>query len=222
MIFINLKTYPKGTGHEALKFVKDAEQLRDELGVPITILAQAVDLWLITPQTSLPIWAQHVDNIDYGKNTGWTLPQAIIEAGAKGTMINHAAHKLPLADLRSIIEKYQSPNFSILVSSTTPEEAFQLDEERPAYLSYEPSVYIGTKTSVLDVSPALITAMVSKLQSPFVIGAGIHTGEHIIKGLQLGAKGFLISSDILLSEDPKTRLREYMMAYKSVFNNPQF
>jgi triosephosphate isomerase len=215
MIFINLKTYPKGTGLEALEFVKNAQTLYEEIGAKITILAQAADIRALTENTTLPVWAQHVDNIEHGKNTGWILPDAIIGAGATGSMINHAEHKLPLVDVSDIISKYQSGNFQILVSTTSPEETILIDQLQPAYLAYEPQEYIGTKTSVVDIASDIIRNLVARVKSPLVIGAGIHKPEHITEGLELGAQGFLISSDVLLSPDPVQRLREYMLAYKN-------
>lgn len=218
MLFINLKTYQRGTGKLALEFVKHAEELYREIPVPITILAQAADVRLLAENTSMPIWSQHMDNIEYGKNTGWILPSALIEAGAKGTMINHAEHKMPLADVSSMIEKYMSSNFGILVSTTSPEETMLMDQLHPNFVTYEPQEYIGTKTSVVDAAPDVIKSLAAKLNSSLVIGAGIHAPKHITDGIMLGAKGFLISSGILLDNDPKARLKEYMIAYNDAYN----
>lgn len=214
MIFINLKTYERGTGEKALEFVKQAEAIFAETQTPITILAQAADVRLLSQNTTLPIWGQHIDAISYGKNTGWNLPSAIMQAGAKGTMINHAEHKLPLADVSEIINDFQKDDFHIMVSTTTPEECVVINQLHPTYLTYEPQDYIGTKTAVVEVAADIIKDLLSKITSPLVIGAGIHKPEHITEGLALGAKGFLISSDVLLSDDPAGRLREYMLAYK--------
>ncbi|MEI7604444.1 MAG: triose-phosphate isomerase [bacterium] len=218
MIFINLKTYQNGTGRKALEFLKQAEAVHQEIGIPITILAQAVDIRLFAENTSLPIWSQHLDNVDYGKNTGWTLPEAVIEAGAKGTMINHAEHKIPLADVSNIVERFKTDNFQIMISTTSPEETIIMDQLKPQYVTYEPQEYIGTKISVVDVAPDIIRNITQKIQTPLVIGAGIHTPQQIVEGLLLGAKGFLISSDILNSDNPPERLKEYMLAYKNAYN----
>lgn len=216
MLFINLKTYPNGTGQIAKQFIIEAEKLYNEIQVPICFIVQTVDMWLITPSTHLPIWAQHVDNIEPGKNTGWVLGEALIEAGAKGVLLNHAEHKLPLADIRSIIRRYQSKDFQIMVSSRTPEETMELDLERPDYLSLEPSLYIGTGTSVLNVAPHLISNLSGKVKIPLIVGSGIQSTDLLEKGLKLGAKGFLISSAILLDPNPLEKLKEFMIAYKEV------
>jgi len=218
MIFINFKTYQKGTGEEALKLIKQTEKLFDEIQTPITILAQAVDIRLFAQNTKLPIWAQHIDNVDYGKYTGWTLPEAIKIAGAKGTMINHAEHKIPLADVSNLLDKFKEQTFEIMVSTTSPEEALIMDQLKPNYVTYEPQDYIGTKISVIDVAPDIIKSLTTRLSTPLVIGAGIHKPEHITLGAALGAKGFLISSDVLLSESPEQRLREYMLAHKNAYS----
>ena len=219
MLFINLKTYELGTGEKALEFVKTVEELKKDIDVPITILAQAVDIRMLANQTTIPIWAQHIDNIIYGKNTGWTLPAAIIDAGAQGTMINHAEHKLPISDVSEIINNYIKVKFQVMVSATAPEEIRFLDQFKPEYIAYEPQEYIGTKISVVDAAADIIETILSKINSKLVIGAGIHKPEHIIQGLDLGVKGFLISSDVLLSENPKQRIKEYMLAYKDAYNS---
>jgi triosephosphate isomerase len=215
VLFINLKTYESGTGDKALVFAKEAERLFHEIGTPIVILAQAADVRLLASSCTLPIWAQHMDNIEYGKNTGWTLPQAIMKAGAKGTMINHAEHKLPLSDVSEIVNNYKTAQFDVMVSTTSPEETLIIDQLKPSFITYEPQEYIGTKTSVVDVAGDVIQDLVRKISCPMVIGAGIHKPEHIMDGIALGAKGFLISSDILLSQYPIERLREYMLAEKN-------
>ena len=114
--------------------------------------------------------------------------------------------------------KYNNDKFKIIVSTTSPEETLIIDQLHPAYVTYEPQEYIGTKTSVIDIASDVIKDLVSKIKSPLVIGAGIHKPEHIKEGLGLGAQGFLISSDVLLSHDPVARLREYMLAYKNADN----
>lgn len=219
MIFINLKTYQIGTGEQAKIFCLEAEKLMHSLQVPLTILAQAVDIRLLTQNTALPIWAQHVDDVEYGKFTGSTMPFGIMQAGASGTMINHTEHKIIPKDIKSIINHYQSNNFGILLSSRTPEEVIKFDEERPTYLSYEPSLYVGMKSNILDISPGLVVTLVNKIKSPLIIGAGIHKPEDIVKGFDVGAKGFLISSSILMDTDPIGKLREFMVAYRTKIGN---
>ena len=219
MIFVNLKTYENGTGNKALEFAKNLQKLQEDIDVPVTLLVQATDIRLLATNTTVNIWGQHMDNIVYGKSTGYILPQSLIDAGAKGTILNHAEHKLPITDLSTLINQYKKENFGILVSGTSPEEVTVLDQLEPTFLGYEPQEYIGTKTSVVEAAADIIQSILSKVKSPLVIGAGIHKPEHITEGLNMGVKGFLISSDVLLSLDPVQRLKEYMLAYKDAYNS---
>ena len=219
MLFINLKTYENGTGEKALAFIKEVENIQKEVDAPITILAQATDIRLFSSNTNIPIWTQHIDNVSYGKNTGWILANSVMQAGAKGSMINHAEHKIPLTDVSEIVEKYESNTFGIMISATSNEEITLLEQFKPKYISYEPQEYIGTKISVIDAASDLIQSILQKISTPLVIGAGIHKPEHIVTGIEMGVHGFLISSDVLLSENPIDRIKEYMLAYKDAYNS---
>ena len=204
MIFVNFKTYQQGTGESALSLAKICAEVEKETGIKIIPIVQVVDIFRLASQ-GLNVWAQHMDGIDFGPHTGQILPKALKEAGAKGILLNHAEKKLSLEELKKIMEKRQ--DFQTLVCSESIKEGQQIATLKPDFLAYEPSELIGGTVSVSQAKPEIISDFVAKIKEvPILIGAGIHNKEDIKKALELGAKGVLASSDIVLSENPKQEL----------------
>jgi triosephosphate isomerase len=204
MIFINFKTYQQGTGEQALSLAKICAEVAKETGIKIIPIVQVVDIFRLVSQ-GLNVWAQHMDGIDFGPHTGQILPEALKEAGAKGVLLNHAEKKLSWQDLKKIMEKRQ--DFQTLVCSESLEEGQQIAILKPDFLAYEPLELIGGTVSVSQAKPEIINDFVAKIKEvPVLVGAGIHNKEDIKKALELGAKGVLVSSDVVLSENPKQEL----------------
>ena len=82
---------------------------------------------------------------------------------------------------------------------------------KPDFIGYEISELIGGKVSIVDYN---ITAIKHALEIcgkiPLIIGAGIHKGEDLQKARQLGSAGVLISSAIVLADNPKQKLEEIL------------
>jgi triosephosphate isomerase len=49
---------------------------------------------------------------------------------------------------------------------------------------------------------------------PVLVGAGVHSAADVKKALELGAKGVLVATDVVLAEDPEVALRELASAFK--------
>ncbi|RLG73798.1 MAG: triose-phosphate isomerase, partial [Thermoprotei archaeon] len=87
VLVINFKTYVQATGRRALELAKVAERVAKELNVEIIVAVQPVDVRLIAENVEIPVYAQHIDPIKPGAHTGHILPEAVKEAGAKGTLL---------------------------------------------------------------------------------------------------------------------------------------
>jgi triosephosphate isomerase len=83
-------------------------------------------------------------------------------------------------------------------------------------VAYEPPSLIGSKDkSVSSEKSQEIKDVVKKLApQPVLIGAGIHSAKDILTGLEMGAKGFLIATDVVKAKDPGKELRELARAMK--------
>jgi triosephosphate isomerase len=240
MIFVNFKTYASGTGERARELVWDLEKVAKETGVEVIPVVQLVDLQMLADVSNLDIWVQHADGISAGAHTGAVLPEAVKEAGAVGVLLNHSERKFsvknPKSEVRSTkqlqdsnfqnskqedsglgvaVERCREVGLKVLICADGVDEVKQVLELKPDFLAYEPPELIGS-SEVSVVSKPEVVAEVVELAAgvPVIIGAGVHTVEDIRKGLELGAKGFLISSAIMKAEDPEEKLRELVAGYK--------
>lgn len=213
MIFVNFKTYQEGSGERALRLTEICQKVSQETSIKITPLVQAVDIFRLSQQ-GFEVWAQHVDDIEFGSNTGQILPEAMLAAGAKGTLLNHSEHKLPVEVIGSTIGKLK--NFGVLVCAETLEEAKEIVKFKPNFIAYEPSEFIGSRTaSVSTEKPKMIRDFVRDIKEiPVLVGAGIHSQKDIKVALGLGAVGVLVSTDVVLAENPKKELLDLAMAFK--------
>src|SRR3989344_641233 len=104
MIFLNFKTYEAGTGESAKSLIAICEIVSSATGVKIIPVVQATDLKEITSTSTLEIWAQKVDPVEFGANTGSILPEAVVEDGAMGTFLNHSENRL--ADFETLAKAH--------------------------------------------------------------------------------------------------------------------
>ena len=84
MIFVNFKTYPQGTGDNAVNLAIICETISEETHVPIIPIVQIIDVWRVTQHVHIPVWVQHVDPFEPGTHTGFTIFESVLAAGAGG------------------------------------------------------------------------------------------------------------------------------------------
>jgi triosephosphate isomerase (TIM) len=215
MIFVNFKTYQQATGESSLNLAKICAEVSQITGVKIIPIVQVADLWRLASQ-GLEVWAQSADAIDFGAHTGSILPEAALMAGAKGFLLNHSEKKLSSSDLEKFLTKLKIKNVQTLVCAENIEEAQGIIGFQPTFLAYEPSELIGGQISVSQARPEIISEFVAKITSvPVLVGAGIHSPQDVQKALKLGAKGILVSSNVVLATDPKEVLLNLAGGFKN-------
>ncbi len=94
IIIVNFKTYLEATGQRAVELAKSAEKASKETGAFIVVAPQLVDIARVAEAVEIPVFAQHIDPIKPGNNTGHVLVESVKEAGAVGTLINHSERQL--------------------------------------------------------------------------------------------------------------------------------
>jgi len=212
MIFVNFKTYQQGTGEAALILAKICQEVEKTSGIKIIPIVQVVDIFRLASQ-GLVVWAQHVDEVDFGPYTGQVLAKGILDAGAKGILLNHSEKKLSFEKVKNILQGLKG--LQSLVCAESIEEGQQLAEFKPDFLTYEPPELIGGKVSVSQVQPEIIREFVDKIKNmPILVGAGIHKQVDVKKALELGAKGILVSSDVVLADNPQQELLDLAGGFK--------
>ncbi|WP_461863105.1 triose-phosphate isomerase [Thermococcus sp.] len=212
VIAINFKTYAQATGKGALAIAKAAERVWRETGVTIVVAPQLVDLYRIAQEVEIPVFAQHIDPITPGSHTGHVLPEAVKEAGAVGTLLNHSENRMILANLEASIRRAEEVGLITMVCSNNPAVSAAVAALGPDYVAVEPPELIGTGIPVSKAKPEVITDTVELVRrvNPNVkvlTGAGISTGEDVKKALELGSVGVLLASGVTKAKNPEKAIK---------------
>ena len=207
IIILNFKNYEQTVGMKGLELSKIAEKVAEDVGVAIAVCPQTTDIRLIAEEVNIPIFAQHVDANNPGSYTGNNLLEAIVEAGAIGTLVNHSEHRLKLADIETIVEKAKHSNFFTCVCSNNIQTSKAISALAPPACAMEPPELIGSGISV-TTKPDLILQTIQAMKEVNatvqpLVGAGVTTSEDVAKAIQLGAKGVLLASGFVKASNPK-------------------
>ncbi len=221
LILVNLKTYLEGTGRKALELAENAEKVRRKTDVCIGLAPQYTDIVQLAKKGSLPIFAQHMDSINPGSFTGHVLPEALKEAGAIGTLINHSERRVKLANIDASIRKTGELGLVSVVCTNNTSVSVSAAVLKPDFIAIEPPELIGTGIPVSKAKPEIVTEtveLVKKVNPKVVIlcGAGITRGDDVAAALKLGTKGVLVASGIVKAKEPYKVLLEFAEAATSV------
>ncbi len=216
IIILNYKNYEQTIGEKGLNLSKIAEKVAEETGVAVAVCPQTIDIGLISQEVNIPVLAQHVDANDSGSFTGNNLIEAIKEAGATGSLVNHSEHRLKLADIEKIIEKSRKLDFYTCVCSNNIQTSKAISSLEPNACAMEPPELIGsgvsvtTKPELVKQTLSTIRAMSDKVQP--LVGAGVTTSEDVVEAIQMGARGVLLASGFVKAKNPSSVLEEMAQA----------
>jgi triosephosphate isomerase len=208
MIWLSLKTYKEATGDEAIKLLKIVKKVMDDTGVKIIPCVQPTDIYRAVQEVGIEVWAQHVDPIDPGRHFGWLSPYSAKQAGATGTVINHDEHAMQYENIKQTIEKAKEYELKTLVICDSVELGHRVTAWEPDYIAYEKGDLIAGPVAMVDQEAESIKELISLVKQPLIVGAGISTGEHAQKSIELGAKGVILASAVVKAEHPEKKLRE--------------
>ncbi|HIE33874.1 MAG TPA: triose-phosphate isomerase [Candidatus Altiarchaeales archaeon] len=219
IIIVNFKTYKEATGDNALNLAKICDKVAIETESDIFVAPQFTDIFRIFSETNIPIFGQHVDNIDYGSNTGHVLPESVKESGAIGCLVNHSERRLKLADMEAIIGRLRKLDMASIVCTNNVNTTKAVAAMDPDFVAIEPPELIGSGISVSTAQPEIISGSVDAVEKinpdlKVLCGAGISSGEDVKKAIELGACGVLVASGIVKAEDPKTALFDLVSGLK--------
>jgi triosephosphate isomerase (TIM) len=201
---INFKTYKQGK--QVLEFAKKIEKIDKSIIVGI----QASDIEEIAKKTKLIVYAQHVDNFQKGRNTGFVIPESVKADGAKGTFLNHSEHRLKLDVIRKTILRCKRIRLKTAVFASNLEEAKKIERFHPDILIIEPPELVAGKISVSSAKPELISKISETIKKNFLVGAGIHSRKDVEIALKLGASGIAVSSSVMKARNPSTELKKLL------------
>lgn len=211
IVILNYKTYLESSGVNALKLAKDLESAAMESGITMVASPQAADIYRINEETSLPIFAQHIDPVSPGGHTGSNLIETLIEAGISGSLINHSEQRMKLADIDEVIKMCKANDIESCVCTNNIETSKAIAAIAPTAVAVEPPELIGTGIPVSQAQPEVVEDTVKEVKAinknvKVLCGAGITTGDDMKAAMDLGADGVLLASGIIKAEDPKDAL----------------
>ena len=211
IVILNYKTYLESSGINALELAHDLESAASESGITMVAAPQAADIYRISEETSLPIFAQHIDPIAPGGHTGSNLINTLVEAGISGSLINHSENRMKLADIDEVIRLCKENDIESCVCTNNIETSKAVAALGPVAVAVEPPELIGTGIPVSQAQPEVVENSVKGVKSinkkvKVLCGAGITTGDDMKAAMDLGADGVLLASGIIKAESPKDAL----------------
>lgn len=209
-ILVCFKTELSAFGGKALELAKICESVSDRHGVEIAVSPHVLDIRMIAENTAVPVFAQYFDPVESGKHTGRIPPENLKLAGAAGVIINHSEMPLGVDGIRERVDFARNHGLTSVVCCRSPGLARDFAGMGPNFISYEPPECIGSTT--VSVSTAKAEALKRSVDAvaaanpdvKVACGAGVRTPEDVRIALKLGAKGFLVSTAVVKSKNPRS------------------
>jgi triosephosphate isomerase len=213
LVIVNFKTYPEATGEMALDLARTIEKVSVRSGVSVAVAPQHVDICQIAGHVRIPVIAQHVDPISPGRNTGWISLDSVKAAGAVGTILNHSEHKLQISHIEGVVKLAKKAMFTTVACTADVDESKKVARVGPDMIAIEPPELIGTGIPVSKAKPEVVRNSVREIKKVnpkvrILCGAGITTGEDVMKALELGTEGVLIASGVVCAKDRDSAMED--------------
>lgn len=210
-ILTNFKAYESAIGQKAVDLAKIHEYVAKETGKKFAVAVQSADVFRVSSQVNIPVFAQHIDPVSFGSKTGWCLPEGIKEAGAVGVILNHSEHRFSDKEiLGTAIQRAKEVGLIACVCAETAEEGAEIMENfSPDFVAVEPPDLIGGDISVSTAEPELISNSVKQIgEGKVLVGAGVKNGEDVKIAIELGSVGVLLASGVTNASTPKSVLKD--------------
>jgi triosephosphate isomerase len=209
-------------GGALLKLARHADKLSVQYDVRIIFTPQCVDIPLLAGATKhILVFAQHMDSLRVGRGIGSVLPEAIKEAGAIGTMLNHAEKKLSMAEIERTIQRADEVGLATLVCADDAEEAVQIAKMGPNVILAETPSSIGSgrpgsNTREIQRVNQLVAQIDPNIQ--VLHGGGISTANDVYNVIKSGADATGCTSGVVLAENPLNKLEEMIGAMRKAWD----
>jgi triosephosphate isomerase len=208
LIVINFKTYAESTGANAVRLATAASKVAADSGVTMIVVPQAADIYQVAHEVDIPVYAQHMDGIQFGGHTGHILAEALAEAGARGTLINHSERRLELAEIDAANQAAKRTNLATIICTNNVSTTKAAASLGPDFVAIEPPELIGSGIPVSKANPEVVTGAVDAAMGVKVLcGAGISKGEDVKAAIELGTQGVLLASGVTKAADQEAALR---------------
>jgi triosephosphate isomerase len=215
MILVNFKNYESGWGEGAIKIAGICKRVSRDSKVEIYPVVSALDTYRIMKEVGVEVILQAVGEEWEGPSTGQISAIAAQRMGVKGSLINHSELKMRPGMVKKLLKIWPKDFWSIVCIHSVGQAEGWAKNIKADWVAYEPSSLIGSKDkSVASEKPEAIRKIVNHYQpKPVLVGAGVHSLEDVKTSISLGARGILVSSDIIKAVDPEKELRELVQGF---------
>ena len=87
LTIVNFKAYQSSIGLNAIKLAKICEKVAKKQKANIAVAVQPADILAVAASVKIPVLAQHVDPVEYGKHSGLYFANCIALAGVLAQQI---------------------------------------------------------------------------------------------------------------------------------------
>jgi len=213
MFIINCKNYEEISGDKIIKFVKTAESISKKYKIKVAVSPPQHLVGLVA-NSSIPIFAQHIDDSKIGSTTGFIIPELLKKSKVKGSLINHSEHRISSKEIEKLVSKLKELKMTSILCVKDVAEVKKYVKLNPDYIAIEPPELIGSGKAVSKEKPDLISKAAeavknAKNNTKLLCGAGIVSGEDVSKAIELGSKGILVASGIVKSKNWNSIMSEF-------------
>lgn len=201
-LVLNLKTYSGTYGTNLEQFLGSLPDLEH-----LVVCPQHTDIFRAA-DTEVSTYAQHVSPRKPGRNTGSNLAEAVAEAGADGTLINHSEHRLKDNEVEAAVEMATKAGLQTVVCAETPSEAEQYSRLEVDSIALEIPELIAGERSIAQAEPEELQEAVNRSSAPVLAGAGVSNAEDVQKAAELGSEGVLVASAVAKATKPTEKIQE--------------
>jgi triosephosphate isomerase len=182
------------------------------LTVPTALIAPVNDL-----NTGVLVFAQGMDPQPMGDSVGRVIAESLVDAGARGVMLNHTSNPLDFEHLAAATERARLNGLDTILCASTEAEALRLADLNPTAILFEPPELIGqAMTGERDwITPAndLLRRAAPEVMTMHAGGVASPATARAI--MAMGADGTGSTSGVLNDDDPLATAREFIAATRA-------
>lgn len=209
-------------GEDVLQLALFADAAAKKYDVDIIFTTPVVDIRRVAAATErIFVFAPHMDPLKPGRGLADTLPESLVDAGAKGVMLNHCEKPISLAVLSETIRRADEVGLATIVCTDSIREASAVACLAPNIIVAEPTELIGTgKASDMDYVQASIDAVKSVNPDIFVLqGAGISNGDDVYRVIHAGAEATGSSSGVVKAQSRAAMVDEMIGSVRRAWDD---
>jgi triosephosphate isomerase len=211
-------------GLDAIKLAIFVDCLAIKHDVQIIFSAQYTDIREIAKATeNIFVFSQHVDALMPGRGVGAVLPEALVEAGARGSLLNHVEKQMTLNELYRAIVRCKEVGLISMVCAESLRECVAIAQLGADAIIKESADMIGMangQTHDLNNITATDDCIHSFAKDVIVLhGAGIKDENDVYDIIRSGAIATGATSAIFASADPFAAAENMIVAVRHAWDD---